>query len=118
MTKPSRALLLKGIGRLQDLVGKAKADYWNDRSPDRAELVIAALTEAFELCLALRSHDPPVDPPIPMLLPCLRCNHFHEDLNEWATKPHRTHRCAYCGYEWRPANVPTVGVLDLPQEPT
>jgi predicted RNA-binding Zn-ribbon protein involved in translation (DUF1610 family) len=49
----------------------------------------------------------------PMILPCPNCGAKHIDRNEWATKPHRTHRCEICAHEWRPANVPTVGVNDL-----
>ena len=52
--------------------------------------------------------------PIPMLIVCPRCGAQHVDKDEWATKPHRTHRCDACGREWRPSNLPTVGVDKLP----
>lgn len=52
--------------------------------------------------------------PIPLLLACPACNERHIDKGEYATKPHRTHACQHCGCLWRPANVPTVGVLFLP----
>jgi len=57
--------------------------------------------------------------PIPMILSCPNCHKVHSDEGEWKTRPHKTHRCVNdtfgkgCGAEWRPANVPTVGVLLL-----
>lgn len=53
--------------------------------------------------------------PIPMELQCpyFTCRMPHVDKGEWATRPHKTHRCTYCGHDWRPANVPTVGVESL-----
>lgn len=51
--------------------------------------------------------------PIPMLLWCPSCHRQHWDEGEWATKPHKTHLCAFCGNEWRPADVATVGVHKL-----
>lgn len=51
--------------------------------------------------------------PIPMLLDCPDCFLAHIDVGEWATRPHRTHKCVHCGNEWRPANVPTRGVQAL-----
>ena len=53
--------------------------------------------------------------PIPMLLCCLVCGHRHIDEGEWATRPHRIHRCLKCGAEWSPAIVATVGVERLPE---
>lgn len=54
--------------------------------------------------------------PIPMILSCPKCATKHVDTGEWATRPHRTHRCEGCLFEWRPTNVPTVGVRELPDE--
>lgn len=48
--------------------------------------------------------------PIPMFLTCPICKTQHVDEDEWATRPHKTHLCADCGWEWKVANVPTVGV--------
>lgn len=50
---------------------------------------------------------------IAMLLNCPRCHAQHEDVGEWLTRPHKTHQCQRCAHEWRPANVPTIGVLAL-----
>ncbi len=52
--------------------------------------------------------------PIPMLLWCPSCGARHVDAGEFATKPHHTHACQSCGMVWRPAIVPTCGVLFLP----
>jgi predicted RNase H-like nuclease (RuvC/YqgF family) len=68
-----------------------------------------------------------------MVLYC-PAGHQHIDEGEWATKPHKTHRCTFgpmypdcgcyhrdrcehkCGLEWRPVNFPTVGVAALDRE--
>jgi predicted RNA-binding Zn-ribbon protein involved in translation (DUF1610 family) len=52
--------------------------------------------------------------PIPMLLWCPACGERHIDRGEFKAKPHHTHACQDCGMVWRPALVPTVGVLFLP----
>ena len=54
------------------------------------------------------------DAPIPMRLTCPSCGELHIDVGEFATKPHHTHACQYCGMVWRPAVVETVGVRFLP----
>lgn len=50
---------------------------------------------------------------IPMLLWCPMCHERHIDEGEYA-KGHKDHACQFCGLVWRPALVPTVGVLFLP----
>lgn len=50
---------------------------------------------------------------IPMILHCTACRAQHIDKGEWETRTHRTHKCEYCGCEWKPANVPTVGVSKI-----
>jgi hypothetical protein len=52
--------------------------------------------------------------PIPMRLVCESCGKLHIDEGEFATKPHHTHACQYCGLTWRPAIPATVGVRFLP----
>lgn len=52
--------------------------------------------------------------PIPMRILCPRCHKLHIDVGEFATKPHHTHACQFCGEVWRPAIIPTVGVQFLP----
>lgn len=58
---------------------------------------------------------------VPMVLHCPK-GHQHIDEGEWATRPHKTHKCTFiydigdigfggfCGEEWRPKDFPTVGV--------
>ena len=52
--------------------------------------------------------------PIPIRLHCPSCAELHIDEGEFATKPHHTHACQFCGEVWRPAIVFTVGVRFLP----
>jgi hypothetical protein len=54
--------------------------------------------------------------PIPLILTCPAptCGARHIDEGEWATRIHHTHSCQICGFTWRPAVVPTVGVRFLP----
>lgn len=54
--------------------------------------------------------------PLPIITHCPNCARQHVDRDEWVTRKHRTHRCEHCTHEWRPANVPTVGVAELPQD--
>ena len=55
-----------------------------------------------------------VNEPIPMILHCPECRARHLDEDDFATKPHHTHACQSCGFVWRPAICPTVGVRFLP----
>lgn len=70
----------------------------------------------------------PVAGPIPMILLCPRCGKQHIDAPEtrdvpsgdgfaevanWTNPPHRSHLCHECGCIWRPADVPTVGVVRI-----
>lgn len=59
--------------------------------------------------------------PIDMVLHCPSCGMQHIDAPEehhdrrflysWENPPHRSHLCAGCGHIWRPADVPTNGVV-------
>jgi hypothetical protein len=49
----------KKVGRLQYLFGHALAIYENDRAPERAGPLRAALSEGFELCVGLLGRYPP-----------------------------------------------------------
>jgi hypothetical protein len=51
------------------------------------------------------------DAGVPCELHCPVCQKQHVDEGEWATTPHRTHRCLFCGHEWRPFEVATYGVV-------
>lgn len=63
--------------------------------------------------------------PLAMVLHCPKCHKQHIDKDEgagmlaedvasygepWRNPPHRSHLCAHCGCQWRPADVPTTGV--------
>jgi hypothetical protein len=63
---------------------------------------------------ATATHNISEPSPLPMRLPCPACSTMHEDVGEFATKPHHTHACQNCGNVWRPAVFATVGVLFLP----
>ncbi len=52
--------------------------------------------------------------PRSLRLPCERCGEIHIDEGDFATKPHHTHSCQFCGLTWRPAVFATVGVAFLP----
>lgn len=52
-----------------------------------------------------------------MILQCPHCSEQHVDEPDvakgWTNPPHRSHLCQRCGFTWRPADVPTTGVLYL-----
>lgn len=56
----------------------------------------------------------PEPQPIPMRLFCEHCHAQHVDKGHFATHPHHTHTCQFCGLTWRPAKVFTVGVQFIP----
>jgi hypothetical protein len=81
------------------------------------DILTATPVRMRELCrLAQQRRDKPASEPapVPMVLTCPSCNERHVDRGEFATKPHHTHSCQFCGFTWRPAVVPTVGVQFLP----
>lgn len=56
--------------------------------------------------------------PIDMLLFCPQCGIQHIDepderTPDWSNPPHRSHLCHGCGCIWRPADVPTNGVVRI-----
>lgn len=55
--------------------------------------------------------------PIPMILHCPQCRTTHVDEPNpergWTNPPHRSHECQNCECIWRPADVPTTGVLHI-----
>lgn len=56
--------------------------------------------------------------PVVASLFCPNCKTRHVDKMEWATKPHKTHLCEYCGMEWKPFEFNTVGVADPEHTPS
>lgn len=71
---------------------------------------------------ALAPQQPSQGAPIDMVLYCPKCGEQHIDEPEWCdgevvhdkgwtNPPHRSHLCHGCGHIWRPADVPTNGVV-------
>lgn len=64
-----------------------------------------------------------LEQPIPMVLYCPTCLLQHVDEGEWETRLHRRHMCVNnrlgegCGRIWKPSNLHTVGVEELPPPP-
>lgn len=98
-------------------------------SNSAATRIIAALEEPVRLMQLprdpgksrLREFYRALSSPIDMVLHCSVCHLQHIDEADydnyrggWDNPPHRTHLCAGCGNLWRPANVPTNGVAELP----
>lgn len=55
---------------------------------------------------------------VAMLLFCPKCGLQHVDAPDertpgWTNPPHKSHLCHGCGCIWRPADVPTDGVLNI-----
>jgi hypothetical protein len=57
----------------------------------------------------------PPEQPIDMLLFCPKCGaqHIDEPEGDWDNPPHRSHLCHACRTIWRPADVPTNGVVAI-----
>lgn len=72
------------------------------------------LTEIRRLSESAPPAAPAAPEAVPMVLHCPECRTRHLDVGEFATKPHHTHACQGCGFVWRPAIGPTVGVQFLP----
>jgi hypothetical protein len=93
------------IARLREALEIASR-WVGDSAPDDVAIIRAALAEQ------------PSPPPVPIeRLECPKCQLWHVDEGEWATKPHKTHRCAGCGHEWRPFDYASVGVAEQPPPP-
>lgn len=58
--KPTRLDLLRVIAELQDLIGRAKSSYHDDRQHCRADTVVGPLERGFDLAVRASSFDPPV----------------------------------------------------------
>jgi len=81
-----------------------------------------------ELLIVVHTFRAEIDPlaPINMVLHCPACGLQHVDMPDdetealekmargerpWDNPPHRSHLCHRCGHIWRPADVPTNGVV-------
>jgi hypothetical protein len=79
-----------------------------------AVAIVKQAADALAFAAAPRSEVPPVD----MLLFCPKCGLQHIDEPDERTPdgsnpPHRSHLCHGCGCIWRPADVPTNGVVRI-----
>lgn len=59
-----------------------------------------------------------IDAPESHIVTCPASEMYEEQggdctCNRWTNPPHRSHLCGYCNHIWRPADVPTNGVLDI-----
>ena len=71
----------------------------------------AKVAEAAALADAKAEREKDAQQSVPLQLMCPNCGKQHIDRDEWATRPHRTHLCEYCGNKWRPYMGATVGVV-------
>lgn len=104
--------------RLRLDLAEARAD--NGAKAAEVQRLSVCLVESKRLADELRALGSGAPPPagegtpIPLLLWCPECYERHIDEGEFASKPHKTHACQKCGFQWAPAVVPTVGVRFLP----
>lgn len=59
--RPTRRDLLVVIGVLQDAIGLARSRYGDDRNRDGFEKGHLVLQKAHDLCVRVRSNDPPIE---------------------------------------------------------
>ena len=59
LSKLSRGDLIAVISHLQQVIGAAHGAAMDDRNPNRAAHVSALLTHGHDLCIAVRSTEPP-----------------------------------------------------------
>lgn len=53
--------ILKLVGQIQDLVGQARGNHWNDRDQAAFAMAQNQLKEAFDICLKITSMYEPVN---------------------------------------------------------
>lgn len=92
------------LDNMGDLFGKLKAHYVN--KDDLKEDIMKYIDNFRKLQRELSK-------PLELILNCPECKGRHIDEGEFADKVHHTHACQHCGFVWRPAVEPTVGVQFL-----
>lgn len=89
------------------------SDYWESETPLEINSWVRKLAHTAQRALEW------LETPIPMILHCPYCYGQHIDEPEpqigWTNPPHRTHLCHGCKRTWRPADVETTGVRELPR---
>lgn len=100
------------------ILDEVAVDSTNDRSFNFdhkfVQVTMRRMARVEEPGLVLDAAEPAAPPPIPIRLTCPGCGKLHVDEGRFATKPHHTHACQFCGMAWRPAIMDTVGVKFLP----
>jgi hypothetical protein len=81
---------------------------------DNRNTVATRIQDAAEI-LAARRVAEALAAPIPMILFCPNCGWQHVDAPSpgWDNPPHKSHLCHACAHIWRPADVATVGVVEI-----
>ena len=82
-----------------------------------AQLLRDGPLPAIDRAIAADTIDALLNEPLPLVLYCQACGKQHVDAPEpetgWTNPPHKSHKCAGCGWVWRPADFPTVGVARI-----
>ena len=105
---------LQRCGNVVPCIGSWKHPWGGDPLYD----VIGYTRKATTTALPLAHPAAPQGEPIKMLLWCPKCHEQHIDepderTPDWTNPPHRSHLCHECGTIWRPADVPTEGVVQI-----
>lgn len=69
--------------------------------------IVGAALELRDELAKLTLRDKPM---LELLIYCPRCLKQHIDEGDFATKPHKTHACQFCGLGFRASKEPSVGV--------
>ncbi len=98
---------------------------------DEDMFICQTLADAME---TIKAYSEAQQKPVDMLLFCPNCGEQHVDeakpdacetcgqnlqgcacetFTAWLNPPHKSHRCSYCNHVFRPADVPTNGVLQI-----
>jgi hypothetical protein len=101
------------LGHLISLI----ADIRQGATIDKASPAVLAIERWRDKQLVKPALPAQATKPIAAFMHCPRCQAMHVDRGEWASRPHHTHLCAFCTYEWR-VEPYCYGVLwvDLPSE--
>lgn len=105
------------LKRRVDALVKMASDAQQELTAREAEHISeknVLIQQACDQAMEIRRLQEELKKPIPMRLVCEGCGKLHLDEGEFATKPHHTHSCQFCGLTWRPAVRNTVGVRFLP----
>lgn len=106
---PDAASPSAGVVVTDEHVGAVQTEVLRSRNREVSLGDVSDILEAYRR-LSSRSSAGAV---IQMELHCPFCHEQHIDEGEWETRPHKTHLCVRCEHQWRPANVPTVGVRSI-----